>query len=108
MLSLYSALVTHFHFIIYVLRATFGMGKEPFLRIFAKVSSQLERPREASTPTVIPALWRFLIFLQFMRTNGFQRAVGTQHVIRVSQPVVCKTVNEVAKIIADMLPEVSS
>jgi hypothetical protein len=38
----------------------------------------LHRAREGENPTVLPALHRFIIYLQFMRTNSFQQAVGTQ------------------------------
>jgi hypothetical protein len=83
----------------------FGMGKVPFQQIFAMLEPELQRTREGENPTVLPALHRFLIYLQFMRTNSFQRAVGSQHFIQVSQSVVCNTVNEVAKMLASRVPE---
>jgi hypothetical protein len=81
-------------------RVMFGMGKLPFRQIFAMIEPELQRTREGENPTVLPALHRFIIYLQFMRTNAFQRAVGTQRFIRVSQSVVCITVNEVVAILA--------
>jgi hypothetical protein len=86
-------------------RVMFGMGKVPFCQILDMIEPQLHRTSEGESPTVLPALHRFIIFLQFMRTNSFQRAVGTQQFIQVSQSVVCKTVNEVAEILASQVAE---
>jgi hypothetical protein len=83
----------------------FGMGKIPFRQILAMIEPQLHRTSEGESPTVLPSLHRFVIFLQFMRTNSFQRAVGTQQFIQVSQSVVCNTVNEVAEILASRVAE---
>jgi hypothetical protein len=86
-------------------RVMFGMGKLPFRQIFDMIQPELERIREGQSPTVLPAMHRFIIFLQFMRTNAFQRAVGTQRFIRVSQSVVCTTVNEVSRLLAGKVAE---
>jgi hypothetical protein len=83
----------------------FGMGKIPFSQILAMIEPQLHRTSEGESPTTLPALHRFVIYLQFMRTNSFQRAVGTQQFIQVSQSVVCNTVNEVAEILASRVSE---
>jgi hypothetical protein len=86
-------------------RVMFGMGKLPFCQIFDMIRPELGRTREGQNPTVLPAMHRFLIYLQFMRTNSFQRAVGTQYFIRVSQSIVCLTVNEVAGLLAARVSE---
>ena len=84
------------------------MGKVAFFEIFKKIEARLDaRPRHDTNPTVLPAIHRVFIFLQFMRTNEFQRAVGTQSFLRVSQTVVCKTVNKVASILVGMVQDVS-
>jgi hypothetical protein len=83
----------------------FGMGKEPFCEILRMLKPDLVRPREGENPTVLPALHRFVVYLQFMRTNSFQRAVGTQRFVRVSQSVVCKTVHEISLLLAKKVNE---
>jgi hypothetical protein len=81
------------------------MGKVAFKHILDMLVPSLHRQREGSNPTVLPPLHRFVIFLQFLRTNEFQRAVGTQHFIRVSQSQVSKTVKEVSELLAERVPE---
>jgi hypothetical protein len=86
-------------------RVMFGMGKEPFSEILRMLQPDLERPREGQHATVLPALHRFVVYLQFMRTNAFQRAVGTQRFVRVSQSVVSTTVHEISLLLAKKVNE---
>jgi len=43
--------------------------------------------------------------MDFARTNSFQRAVGTQHHIRVHQSRAGTVINSVAQILANLLPQ---
>jgi hypothetical protein len=94
--------------VIFFDRLIFGMGKVAFKQMLDMTAPALRRTREGENPTVLPAMHRFVVFLQFLRTNEFQRAVGTQFFLRVSQSLVSKTVKEVAEIMAAKVPEVSS
>jgi hypothetical protein len=85
-------------------RIIFGMSKDSFRRVLGLIEVQLVGPRQHN-PVSLNPIHKLTIFLQFLRTNGFQKSVGSQHHIRVSQSVVCEVVNNVAKIIAGLVPQ---
>jgi hypothetical protein len=86
-------------------RIVFGMSKEGFRRILDMVQEQLAGERDDNPVDLLP-IHKLAIFLQFLRTNSFQKSVGSQHHIRVAKSVVCNNVNNVAKVIAGFVPEV--
>ena len=53
---------------------------------------------QPDNPVHLPPSLKLSTFLQFLRTNSFHRAVGSQKGINISQAAACKTVNRVAKI----------
>jgi hypothetical protein len=91
--------------ILHFCRIVFGMSKEGFRRILDMVQEQLAGERDDNPVDLLP-IHKLAIFLQFLRTNGFQKSVGSQHHIRVAKSVVCRNVNNVAKVIAGFVPEV--
>jgi hypothetical protein len=81
------------------------MSKDSFRRILDMLQVQLAGERDDNPVDLLP-IHKLAIFLQFLRTNSFHKSVGSQHHIRVAKSVVCTNVNNVAKIIASLVPEV--
>lgn len=52
-------------------------------------------------PAHLPPAIRLSCFLQFLRTNSLQRAVGSQKRLNISQAAVCQEINRVARIFAE-------
>jgi hypothetical protein len=69
------------------------------------IHDQLAGERD-DNPVSLRPIQKFAIFLQFLRTNSFQKSVGSQHHVRVAKSAVCNHVNNVAKIIAGLVSEV--
>jgi hypothetical protein len=81
------------------------MSKDSFRRILELIQNDLAGERDENTVNLLP-IHKFAIFLQFLRTNAFQKSVGSQHHIRVAASAACKHVNSVAKILARLVPKV--
>jgi hypothetical protein len=48
----------------------------------------------------LPASLNLSTFLEFMKTNLFQHAVGSQKGINISQAAACRVINQVAKLLS--------
>ena len=87
-----------------VFRVIFGMSREAFKELLSILEPHLSRERDGRRDTLLP-IHRLCIFLQFLRTNSFHKSVGSQHHIRVNQSVVTRTVNHIASIISQLVPQ---
>ena len=76
-----------------------GMSKHAFRHLLDVLNPQLESVLSNKPSTLPPAL-KLSAFLRFLRTNSFQRVVGSDKSLKISQSVVCNEVNGVAKILA--------
>lgn len=83
-------------------KATFGFEKSTTMYILNQVKEKLEPKRVCKT--YLPPHMRLFVFLDFCRSNAFQRHVGKQFHLRVDQSTVCRTVLHVAECIAELLP----
>lgn len=86
-------------------RTIFGFSKDGFKFILDKILPALEsseKNRDYLTP-----VQKLAIFLDFLRTNSFQRVVGTQRHNEVSQSRACVVINALASIIARLREEVT-
>jgi hypothetical protein len=81
------------------------MSKEGFRRILDMIQGPLAGERDDNPVDLLP-IHKLAIFLQFLRTNSFHKSVGSQHHIRVVKSAACVHINNVAKIIAGLVPEV--
>ena len=81
-----------------------GMSKFAFKQLLDLIVDKLEAKR-FDNPTVLPPSVKLSTFLKFLRSNSFQRCVGANKTLQISQAAVCKTVNSVAKIIAELQSE---
>jgi hypothetical protein len=88
-----------------IFRMSFGMHKPSFLRIFEEIQDDITR-EENETVHAFPPLLRFVIFMQYVRTNSFHRAVATQTSVGASRSAVTKTIANVAAILAKRLQKV--
>ena len=70
-------------------RVSFGMSKEFFKTLLDMLTPQLARKNQNDTGNLLP-IHRLAIFLQFLRTNGFYKSVGTQFYLRVDKAVVSR------------------
>jgi hypothetical protein len=80
-------------------RIAHGMSKYAFRKLMDLLIMDLESSTP-DNPTHLPPAVKLSTFLQFMRTNSFQRAVASQKELQISQSAVCKTINHVAKALA--------
>jgi hypothetical protein len=81
------------------------MSRDSFRRILDLIQPDLAGERDNNPVDLLP-IHKFCIFLQFMRTNSFQKSVGSQHHIRVAASAACNNINFVAKILAGLVPKV--
>ena len=82
-------------------RVRFGMSKEFFKTLLDMLTPQLSGKNQNDTGNLLP-IHRLAIFLQFLRTNGFYKSVGTQFYLRVDKAVVSRTVNSMSRIVASL------
>ena len=85
-------------------RVTLGMSKEFFKDLLDMLTPQLIRKRQNDCGNLLP-IHRLTIFLQFLRTNGFHKSVGSQFFIRVTQSMVTTTVNSLSRVVASLKSE---
>ena len=86
-------------------RTIFGFSKDGFVFILDLILPKI-RLSERKNPAYLTPLAKLCIFLDFLRTNSFQRVIGTQHHNQVSQSTSCKVINNIAHILAEMHEEV--
>ena len=85
-------------------RKIFGFSKNAFKFILDKILHELQgsaRNRDYLTP-----VQKLAVFLDFLRTNSFQRVIGTQMHNQISQSRSCVIINSVAATIARLRGEV--
>lgn len=80
-----------------------GMSKQAFRHFLSLTEGQLDGKRE-DNPTTLPPVIKLSAFLQFLRSGSFQRCIGSNKALQISQPSACNAINFVAKIFANLLP----
>ena len=82
-----------------------AIGVQSYLWLVQRIHQGLARATNSTTHweewNGLP-IHRLAIFLQYLRTNGFHKSVGTQFFIKVDQSVVTRTVNSVSRIVASL------
>ncbi len=86
-------------------RKIFGFSKAGFRFVLDLILPQIQAAN-SNHREYLPPVNKLCIFLDFLRSNSFQRVVGTQHHNRVSQSRSCIIINEIAHIIAGLHTEV--
>ena len=84
-------------------RRNFAFTKETFIRVFRIFENELTVYDKQGDTFYLPPMLRLIIFMQYLRSNSFYRCVSTQCVVAVPESTVCRTVNQVAKIIASKM-----
>ena len=87
-------------------RQIFGFSKDSFRFILDIALPKMEMSGRNNVVFLTP-VQRMCIFLDFLRTNAFQRVIGTQTHNQVHQSTACRVVNELAHIFGNMMDEVS-
>ncbi|XP_066940767.1 putative nuclease HARBI1 [Macrobrachium rosenbergii] len=76
----------------------YRFSKESFCELLAMIQSDIERTDNRGRP--LPAVYQLLIALHFYCSGSYQKVVGDQHGLQVSQPTVCRTIHRVSEALA--------
>ncbi|KAG7162162.1 nuclease HARBI1-like 9 [Homarus americanus] len=74
------------------------LSKELFCELLNMIQGDLERSDNRGRP--LPAVYQLLIALHFYCSGSYQKVVGDQHGLQVSQPTVCRTIHRVSEALA--------
>ena len=77
-----------------------GMSKFAFCHLLELTKDQLQPLKE--TPITLPPNIKLSALLRFLRSGSFQRCVGSDQGLRISQPAACQAINHGAEIFATM------
>ncbi|XP_063596982.1 putative nuclease HARBI1 [Penaeus indicus] len=76
----------------------YRFSKESFCHLLNMIQGDLERSDNRGRP--LPAVYQLLIALHFYCSGSYQKVVGDQHGLQVSQPTVCRTIHRVSEALA--------
>lgn len=76
----------------------YRLSKELFCELLNMIQGDLERSDNRGRP--LPAVYQLLIALHFYCSGSYQKVVGDQHGLQVSQPTVCRTIHRVSEALA--------
>ncbi|XP_071528385.1 putative nuclease HARBI1 isoform X2 [Panulirus ornatus] len=76
----------------------YRLSKESFCELLNIIQGDLERSDNRGRP--LPAVYQLLIALHFYCSGSYQKVVGDQHGLQVSQPTVCRTIHRVSEALA--------
>jgi len=86
-------------------RTAFGFCKNSFRYILDLILPQIGLAN--NNPSDLTPISKLCIFLDFVRTNSFQRVVGTQGHNLIHQSRACIIINQIAHIIAELHGQVN-
>lgn len=76
----------------------YRLSKESFRELLSIIQGDLDRLDNRGRP--LPAPYQLLLALHFYCTGSYQKEVGEQHGLEVSQPTVCRTIHRVSEALA--------